>query len=559
MADNDTSVAEPGIRRQRLRPSLVWIVPIVALIAAITLGTRALLNAGPRISITFRTAEGLEPGRTEVRYKEVVVGRVERVELSDDQQRVVVSVVLERGAAPLAVEDSRFWVVRPRIGATGVTGLGTLLSGAYIGMDAGESEERRRRFDGLEAPPFFLRGEPGRLFELNARQLGSLDLGSPVYYRRMRVGRIVGYGLDPQRDALNIQLFIEAPNDRFVTPDSRFWEASGVDVTLDAAGLTVNTESLASVLAGGVAFSNPRDEAVGAPAPAGHRFRLHRSRRDALRPPDGPPLDVRMVFDQAPHGLSVDAPVEMLGIEVGRVTRIEVHHDAQRNRFPAEVHAQIHPMRLGAAREQLLAREKAPERPDARFMQLLVESGLRAQVRSGNLLTGQLYVALDMVGPRGGGSVNETQDPLTVPSVPATFSDTQQQLADIVKSLSRVQFDKLGSAIQATLGSVRDSSDRLQRTLAGADAAIARLTPEAQQAVAEVRRTLEAAQATLGRIDAGVTGADAPLQRNANQALVELQRAARALRLLADDLQRHPESLLRGRAAVQNAVPEATR
>jgi paraquat-inducible protein B len=164
-----------------------------------------------------------------------------------------------------------------------------------------------------------------------------------------------------------------------------------------------------------------------------------------------------------------------------------------------------------------------------------------------------------MVGPRGGGSVNETQDPLTVPSVPATFSDTQQQLADIVKSLSRVQFDKLGSEIQATLGSVRDSSDRLQRTLAGADAAIARLTPEAQQAVAEVRRTLEAAQATLGRIDAGVTGADAPLQRNANQALVELQRAARALRLLADDLQRHPESLLRGRAADQNAVPESTR
>jgi len=379
-----------------------------------------------------------------------------------------------------------------------------------------------------------------------------------VYYRRMRVGRVVGYALDPARDALNVQVFVEAPNDRLVTVDSRFWEASGVDISIDAGGLTLNTESLTSMIAGGVAFANPRDEALGPQAPESQRFRLYGSRREALRPPDGAPLHLRMVFDQAPHGLVVDAPVEMLGIEVGRITAIEVHHDAQRGRFPAEVQAEIYPLRLGPAREQLLMNENAPQRPDARVLQRLVESGLRAQVRTGNLLTGQLYVALEVVGPKGR-SIDESQELLTVPSVPATFSDTQQQLADIVKRLSRVEFDRLGTDVQSTLASLRHSSEQLQLTLASADAMIERLTPEAQQAVAELRRTLQAAQATLGRFDAGVASADAPLQRNASQALLELQRAARALRLLADDLQRHPESLLRGKPADRPLTTETGR
>ncbi len=204
------------------------------------------------------------------------------------------------------------------------------------------------------------------------------------------------------------------------------------------------------MIAGGVAFANPRDEALGPQAPEGQRFRMHGSRKEALRPPDGAPLRLRMVFDQAPHGLVVDAPVEMLGIEVGRITAIEVHHDAQRGRFPAEVQAEVYPLRLGPAREQLLRNENAPPRPDARVLQRLIESGLRAQVRTGNLLTGQLYVALEVVGPKGR-SIDESQELLTVPSVPATFSDTQQQLADIVKRLSRVEFDRLGTDVQSTL------------------------------------------------------------------------------------------------------------
>jgi paraquat-inducible protein B len=548
--------APPPVRRN-WRPSLVWIVPIVAALVGIGLGVRTWLAAGPVITISFHTAEGLEAGRTEVRYKEVVVGHVIRVALSADRAQVIATVQLDKHAAGIAVEDSRFWVVRPRVGATGVTGLGTLLSGAYIGVDAGESDESRRHFVGLEAPPFFLRGEPGRVFALDARQLGSLDVGSPVYYRRMRVGRVVGFSLDPQRDIVNVQVFVEAPNDRLVTDASRWWNAGGIDLQLDANGLTVNTQSIASVLAGGVAFANPSDEPLGTPATEGRQFRLYRTRKEALAAGDGPPLPLIMVFDQPSHGLAAGAPVELLGIEVGEVRSVTLRHDSRRGTFRAEVRADIQPQRLGPVREEVVGPVPQGVSVDALFIKRLVEAGLRAQVRSGNLVTGQLYIALDLLQGVPARTIDAGAQPLPVPTVPGTLADVQQQLADIVRRLDRVPFDRIGTELEATLKSARASSDRLQRTLAEADGAIRQLAPQAREAIDELRGTLQSAQSALASIERNVTQPESPLQRGATQALAELQRAARALRVLADELQRHPESLLRGKPA--DRVPELTR
>ncbi|MEO8835796.1 MAG: MlaD family protein, partial [Caldimonas sp.] len=255
-ATADTSgVAElprPRIeKRRRWSVSLVWLVPAVAIAIAASLLVRSVFLTGPRIEIEFKSADGVEAGKTEVRYKEVIIGKVVSVALRDDRKRVVVVVQLNRSAASFAVEDTSFWVVRPRIGAAGVSGLGTLFSGAYIGTDAGVSPQSRREFVGLEAPPFVLRGEPGRVFVLHTDDLGSLDVGSPVFHKRTPVGRVVGYTLDPDRDELSMKIFIDAPFQKLVTRDSRFWNASGIDLTLNSGGLSVNTQTLASILAGG--------------------------------------------------------------------------------------------------------------------------------------------------------------------------------------------------------------------------------------------------------------------------------------------------------------------
>jgi paraquat-inducible protein B len=529
----------PTIRRKnRFRLSLVWLVPLAAVIAGLLLIVRSVVSTGPEITLEFRTAEGLEAGRTEIRYKEVVVGRVSEVTLSPDKEKVIARARLDKNAASLAVRDSRFWVVKPRIGIGGVTGLRTLVSGSYIGVDAGESEEKVRAFTGLEAPPFMLRGEPGRSFVLSARDLGSLDVGSPVFYRRTRVGRVVGFTLDPKLDILNVQVFIEAPYDTLVTDDTRFWNASGVDISLNASGLTLNTQSIASVVAGGVAFSTPPKVPPAPIASEGAQFYLAQDRNGALAEPDGPPLRIRLVFDSTMRGLAIGSPVDLLGLEIGVVRSLNLQYDARRRRFPAEVFADIYPGRLGRVREQILSAVPEDRRFNNELLKLLVENGLRAQLKTGNLLTGQMYVGLDFVPDARPVTLDARGATLDVPTIGGTLSDIQPQIAQIISRVGKIRFDEIGDSLKKTLDTASGVGLTLQDTLKSANTAIGALTPEAQKALSGVKGTLDSVQKSLAQIDRNVTDSDAPLQRN----------AAQAFRVLSDYLQRHPESLLRGKA-----------
>ena len=521
------------VQARRWHLSLVWLVPAVAIAVAASMLIRTVFLTGPRIEVEFASADGVEAGKTEVRYKEVVIGKVTSVSLRDDRKRVMVGVQLDRSAASFAVEDTTFWVVRPRIGTAGVSGLGTLFSGAYIATDSGVSNSSRSEFAGLEAPPLVLRGEPGSIFVLKADDLGSLDVGSPVYHRRTHVGRVVGYTLDSERDELSVKMFIEAPFQKLVTRQSHFWNASGIDLTINANGLTLNTQTLASVLAGGLAFENPPGVKPGPPAPENTVFTLYDDRRSALAPPDGTVVPMRMVFEQSVRGLSEGAAIDLLGIEIGKVRSVALQYDAQRKRYPAEVLADVYPLRLGGLRNALLAETAGAD--DAEVMRRLIGNGLRAQLRTGNLLTGQLYVALDFIPSTSRTLPSGVAGVVTIPTSPGTLSEIQPQIADIVSKVSKIPFDEIGQD--------------LRKTLAGANAAIGQLTPEAQRALAEVQRTLTKAQGSLDSVDRNVTDPNAPVQRNVEETMVELQRTAKALRVLADYLQQHPESLLRGKPA----------
>jgi paraquat-inducible protein B len=543
---------EPVLARQnRLRLSLVWIVPIVAVIVGVVLVVRSLLQTGPEITIEFRSAEGIEPGRTEVRFKEVVVGRVKQVRLGPDRRKVLVTASLDKSVEAIAVDDTRFWVVRPRINTGGVSGLGTLLSGTYIGVDAGESEQSRREFVGLDVPPLVLRGEPGRSFVLRADDLGSLDVGAPVYHRRVRVGRVVGYTLAEDGKSIDVQVFIESPHEHLVVRNSRFWEASGFDVTVAANGLTVNTQSLLSMIAGGLAFGNRPGAEPGEPAASGQRFRLHATERAAMAMEDGPPMRVRMVFDQSLRGLEPGAPLDLLGVEIGVVRRVRLQHDAART-VPVEVIADIFPLRLGRLRERLADRKGQPD--DRQMLKQLVERGLRGQVRNGNLLTGSLYIAFEFMPKAPRVAFDSSAEVPTLPTVPGALADVQPQIADIVARLSKVRFDSIGAELETALRSLNTTTTTLQSTLASADSTIQKLTPEAQaalvdmrQTLASVQQTLVSAQQTLRSAETNLTDSGAPLQRGVGQTLLEVQRAAQALRVMADYLQRHPETLLRGK------------
>ncbi|MDE2086153.1 MAG: MCE family protein, partial [Xanthomonadaceae bacterium] len=292
------TLPRPVMRKQRSHSWLIWLVPVLAAIVGLSLVVNAWLQAGPQITISFQSAQGLAEGKTPVKYKDVVIGKVEKIRLSDDRSHVLVKVALDKSARSFATAGTRYWVVRPRIGLGGVSGVDTLFSGAYIGADIGNSRTPQQKFKGLEIPPAVTHGEPGKSFVLHADDLGSLDIGSPVYFRRIQVGRVVSYQLDKDGNGVTFAVFIDSPNDRYVNDSTRFWNASGVDVSLGADGLKLNTQSMAAVLAGGVAFQDPGGPHDTTPVPDKTSYTLFADETSAMAPPDGAPHYIRMRFNQ---------------------------------------------------------------------------------------------------------------------------------------------------------------------------------------------------------------------------------------------------------------------
>ncbi|MBN3838060.1 MlaD family protein [Burkholderia sp. Ac-20349] len=522
------SVPDPVIAtRAGWLPSLVWLVPLVAALIGIGLVVKSVLERGPEITISFRNADGLEPGKTRVKYKDVEIGTVKTIKLAKDLSHVLVDVQLTKDADTFAVKDSRFWVVRPRVGASGVSGLGTLLSGAYIGVDAGRSKIDATTFIGLETPPAVTGDQRGTQYTLRGDSLGSLDIGSPVYYRRVQVGQVVGFSLDPLGTGVTFTVFVNAPYDQYVHANSRWWQASGVDLRLDSSGLKLNTQSLATVILGGIAFQAPVDQPAGAVATHDTVFALGADETQAMRDPDGERVPVVMNFNQSLRGLSVGAPVDFRGIVLGEVTNIGIDYDPKAKGFTMPVTMNIYPERLGKRFRDTIRSKGEPARRE--ILQRLVEHGLRGQLRTGNLLTSQLYVALDFFPTASAVKLDVNQETIELPTVPNTLDELQVQVADIAKKLDKVPFDQIGNNLNSTLANANKLFQQLDTQVA----------PEARDTLSAAKRTFTTAEATLQQ--------DSPLQSDVRGALKELTQTLRSLNMLADYLERHPESLLQGK------------
>ena len=537
-ADQPRAPGQAPVKTRRFSISLVWIVPIVAVLVGISLVVHNLMQEGPTIVVTFKTGSGLTANKTEVKYRNVVVGQVSDVELADDQKSVNATIKLAKQAETFTREDSKFWVVRPRIGAGGVSGIDTLLSGDYIGADIGQSDSRGKYFKGLENPPPITYGEPGRRFNLHSSDLGSLDIGSPVYYRKIPVGQVVAYALDPDGKGVNIEVFIHAPNDAFVTENTRFWNASGIDVNVGANGFAVKTESLSTLLVGGIAFRAPDYSPNDVAAADEKSFDLFEDQQTALAPPAGKPQYLSLRFDQAMRGLKVEAPVEFLGMEIGRVVSINLDYDEKKRSFPVNVGIVIYPQRLGRAHEKMLKvlnHNPEDEAAAVRLIGTFVDNGLRAQARSGNLLTGQLYIALDFFPKAEKVAFDPTARPIVIPTIPGSLEQLQEKLEAMVDKLNKLPVERIAGNLDGNLVELRKSLTQFN----------AKTLPGVQNTLADVSKTLQSANSTLAE--------DSPQREKLTQTLDELGRMSRSLRELSDYLGRHPESLIRGRP--DNAAP----
>ncbi|WP_095128376.1 intermembrane transport protein PqiB [Pseudomonas sp. Irchel s3h14] len=536
--DGPQAPGQAPVKTRRFSVSLVWIVPIVAVLVGLSLVVHTIMQEGPTITVTFKTGSGLTANKTEVKYRNVVIGHVSDVELSNDQKSVNATIKLSKQAETFTREDSQFWVVRPRIGAGGVSGIDTLLSGDYIGADIGQANARAKNFIGLENPPPITYGEPGKRFTLHTQDLGSLDIGSPVYYRKIPVGQVVAYALNADGKGVNIEVFIHAPNDAYVTENTRFWNASGIDVNVGANGFSVKTESLSSILVGGIAFRAPEYSPNDQPAAEDKAYDLFEDQLTALAPPSGKGQFLSLRFDQALRGLRVGAPVEFLGIEFGRVVSINLDFDAKKRSFPVNVGIVIYPQRLGQAHIKMLEVLKHDPNDEAAGVRLIgsfIDNGLRAQARSGNLLTGQLYIALDFYPKAEKVVFDPTARPVSVPTVPGSLEQLQEKLEGMVNKINQLPIERIASNLDSNLVELRKGLTQFN----------AKTLPGVQTTLADVSKTLQSASSTLAE--------DSPQREQLGQTLDELGRMSRSLRELSDYLGRHPESLIRGRP--DNAAP----
>ena len=336
-----------AVGRRQTRLSLVWIVPIVAAIVGAWVAVTRILAEGPTITIVFKTAEGLEAGKTKIHYNGVDVGTVSTIVLSQDHLRVVVTAQMAPKTQSFLVDDTQFWVVRPRISGANVSGLGTLISGAYIAMEIGNSTRAKRDFVALETPPVVTGNVPGRFFVLKTPNLGSLDYGTPVFFRRLQVGEVAAYSLDKDGQLFTVKIFVKAPYDQYVASNTRFWQASGIDMQLSANGLNVQTQSLLSILIGGIAFETPANGPVLPAADENSVFILFVNRAQAYEPPIRNPQMFELIFNESVRGLEPGAPVELRGIKVGQVVDIRSQIDAKTLKFTAPVIIQLDAQRLG--------------------------------------------------------------------------------------------------------------------------------------------------------------------------------------------------------------------
>jgi paraquat-inducible protein B len=525
---------KPGLRW--LQP--IWVIPIVAVIVGGWLAAQDLIESGPTIAIHFNSAEGLEAHKTRIKYKDVDIGVVRSIELDDAKKGVVVTAhMVKQASKGLLVDDTRFWVVRPRISGGRVTGLGTLFAGAYIGTDPGKSGNEKRDFVGLDTPQIVTSDEPGRAFVLGSDDVGSIDIGSPVYFRGLAAGQVVATDIATDGKEVLVTVFVNAPYDRFVTTDSRFWNASGVDLTVDTSGVRLNTESLATVLVGGIAYDAPMEPAAGPPmrAEANSNFVLWPDRATALKPRETVAETYAMRFSESVRGLAAGASVDFRGVTIGEVSSIDLEYDPGRVDFKTVVQVRFFPERLQPRTYRAAA--APPELSDAKQrMQKFVAHGFRAQLRSSNLLTGQLYVALDFFPGAAPATIDFAKAPPEIPTMPGSLAQLEDSLGAIVKKLEKIPFDVIGEdlrkalvSLDATLKTVDRAANRIDREIA----------PELKATLENARRTFESAQRTLAQ--------DSPVQSDLRDALQQVGRASEALRALVDSIERQPDSLLRGK------------
>lgn len=516
---------------------------MIALLIAGWLALKAWQEMGPTIEIVFDSATGIAVGKTQVRYRDVTVGQVQNIQLSEGFEKVSVFVELDPHISSLISENTRFWVVSPKISGRGVSGLDTILSGVYIEMAPGSPGAEKFRFEGLSEPPVVRSYEKGNHYVLKAESLGSLDTGSPVYHHQIPVGEVTGYTFFPEEDQqVHIQVFVKAPYDKLVTTRSQFWNISGIDVVIGPDGIEANVAPLTSVLAGGVAFYSPSSHGTDVElAEQGHQFELFENKEAIREAAIMTSYEYLLRFTGSVRGLRVGAPVELRGLQVGQVTHVGLGFMLDDEPATNVV--------IGIQPERWTSDDLPTQEHLNIIFSRLVAEGLQAQIRSSNLITGATFIDLvpnattHMSLSRVKKLIGE-QGYIELPTGDSEFTQLTNQLSATVEKIQSIPFDSIGQNVDASLTSLRNIVTTLEDSnVAGNFGDIAMSLKTATDGLDATVRQLDH---MLQSVDQTIAP-DSELNHNMNKMIRNIAKAAKSMEKLTDELNRYPNAVLRGR------------
>ncbi len=541
------------------RISIIWIVPIVALLIGAYLAWDTLSKEGPTIKITFDSGEGLQAGQSQLKYKDIVFGTVKSLELTPDQWHVIVTIKTTREATPLLTDKTVFWVVKPRLFAGNVSGLETVLSGSYVGMVPGDASGKpQREFKGQEDPPILEAHIPGRIFELKSTRIGSISVGSPVFFRDLAVGEVLGWDVANMAESVTIRAFIRAPYDTYVNDNTRFWNASGLSIKLGASGIELQMESLKALILGGIAFETKRAKDDSTEASENHVFPLFADREAANSASYTRMIPAVSYFSNSVRGLAPGSEVTMHGIKIGMVTDVRLTPDQSNGTIRARVTYEAQP-------ERIVGVGKREYKTEDETMAAMMKLRLRASLESASLITGQQVVAIDFVPDAPEVPIAKEGDAFVIPSIEGGgFASLAASATEVLNKLNTIPFKQIGTSINGILSSVNNATQgpelkeavkNLAATLASAQDLVKKIDAGASPAMRqlpEISATLQRALTNVVKLTASLNsgyGNDTKFYRDLDRLLVQTDDAVRSFRSLADLLARHPEVLIKGRPA----------
>ncbi len=519
----------PPVRLRRRRFSFVWLIPLLAAGIAIFLGYRTYLEQGPVLTLALDSADGLSAGQTQVKFKAVALGTVQSIDLSKDNSHVIIQVRMNNVGRRFMTNHARFWVEGAHFSLDDPSSLGSFVSGAFIAVDPGlPGGKYQNSFTGLDGPPGVRSGEPGRTYVLTVAKIGSLRTGSPVLFRDAIVGEVLGYDLGDGLSHVKVSIFVKAPYDNLVRPESRFWNASGISMDVLPGEFHLEFESLQAVLSGAVAFSLPRTAAGTKPSPINTSFPLYATEDAAKSAGFDKLIPAVAYFHSSVSGLRVGSPVEIYGIQVGVVTSVNFLLDSKTGEVKIRVGMAMQPERNAHAADF------ATKAQTAALFQKIIDRGMRAEIATTSFVTGQKNITLAVVPHAAPVKLTQEGDAYVFPSVDSNLDNVLAAFSDISTKLDKVPFQQIG--------------ENLNHLLKTADGTLG--SAQTKQAIAQLAITLKTMDTTLSMLNTSF-GNDSEFQSNLQQLMQESSAALSSLKQLSDYLDRHPNALLLGRGSGQ--------